>query len=89
MPTGDAQGVLGSYMYQTNVPGGDIQPDLFNRLLIDKSYLFKVEVRHAHFDEFDPSYNVIDIRFDEKIISQFKETNSIFFLVQTDVTLGL
>ncbi|VFQ82907.1 unnamed protein product [Cuscuta campestris] len=61
-----------------NVPGGDIQPDVFNRL----SYLLKVEVRRAHFNDFVPSYNVIDICFDEKTISQFKETNSTFFLVQ-------
>ncbi|VFR00146.1 unnamed protein product [Cuscuta campestris] len=29
--------------YSENLPSGDIKPDVFNRLLIDKSYLFKVD----------------------------------------------
>ncbi|VFQ63099.1 unnamed protein product [Cuscuta campestris] len=75
--------------YSENLPGGDIQPSVFNKLLIDKSYLFKVDVSRTHRNEFDPSYNVIDICFDERTISQFKERNSTFFLAQTYVTLGL
>ncbi|VFQ72098.1 unnamed protein product [Cuscuta campestris] len=75
--------------YSENLPSGDIKPDVFNRLLIDKSYLFKVDVRRSQFNNFDPTYNVIGICFDERTISRFKERHATFFSVQTDVTLGL
>ncbi|VFQ95404.1 unnamed protein product [Cuscuta campestris] len=75
--------------YSENLPSGDIKPDVFNKLLIDKSYLFKVDVRHSQFNDFDPTYNVIDICFDERTISRFRERHATFFSVQIDVTLGL
>ncbi|RAL50070.1 hypothetical protein DM860_017980 [Cuscuta australis] len=71
-----------------NVPGFDIQPDAFQRFLIDKSFFFKVEVKTEHFNEFEPTYHVIDICLNQRIISKYKDVNSIFFTAQTDVTLG-
>ncbi|VFQ95799.1 unnamed protein product [Cuscuta campestris] len=68
--------------YSENLPSGDIKPDVFNKLLIDKSYLFKVDVRRSQFNDFDPTYNVIDICFDERTISRFKERHATFFSVQ-------
>ncbi|VFQ70386.1 unnamed protein product [Cuscuta campestris] len=68
--------------YSENLPSGDIKPDVFNRLLKDKSYLFEVDVRLSQFNDFDPTYNVIDICFDERTISRFKKRHAAFFSVQ-------
>lgn len=62
--------------------------DPLQHILIDKSFLFKVEVKTERFNEFQPTYNVIDICLNERIISAYRDLNSMFFTAQTDVTLG-
>ncbi|VFQ95878.1 unnamed protein product [Cuscuta campestris] len=37
------------------------------------------------FNEFDPTYNVIDVCFNEQIIAKFKDMNSPFFSPQADI----
>ncbi|VFQ61754.1 unnamed protein product [Cuscuta campestris] len=71
-----------------NVSGGSEQPNVFNQMLLDKSFIFKVEVGAGSFNEFEPSYNVNDICFNDRVIAKFKELHSTFFSPKTDKTIG-
>ncbi|VFQ69661.1 unnamed protein product [Cuscuta campestris] len=70
------------------VPGGCEQLDVFKQMLLEKSFIFKVEVKTANFNDFEPSYNVNDICFNDRIIAKFMELHSSFFSPQTDKTIG-
>ncbi|VFQ76118.1 unnamed protein product [Cuscuta campestris] len=50
--------------------------------------LSEVEVKTANINDFEPSYNVIDICFNDRIIAKFMEMHSSFFSPQTDKTIG-
>ncbi|VFQ85748.1 unnamed protein product [Cuscuta campestris] len=69
------------------VPGGCEQPDVFKQMLLEKAFIFKVEVKTANLNDFEPSYNVNDICFNDQIIAKFMEMHSSFFSPQTDKTI--
>ena len=58
------------------------QPSEFQHMLIDRSFIFKVEVKQSCFNELEPSYDVIDICFNDSIITKFKDLNPLFFNAQ-------
>ncbi|VFQ69609.1 unnamed protein product [Cuscuta campestris] len=70
------------------LPVGCEQPDVFKQMLLEKSFIFKVEVKTANINDFEPSYNVNDLCFNDRIIAKFMEMHSSFFSPQTDKTLG-
>ncbi|VFQ68259.1 unnamed protein product [Cuscuta campestris] len=70
------------------VPVGCEQPDVFKQMLLEKSFIFKVEVKTANNNDFEPFYNVIDICFNDRIIAKFMEMHSSFFSPQTDKIIG-
>ncbi|VFQ83927.1 unnamed protein product [Cuscuta campestris] len=64
------------------VPVGCEQPDVFKQMLLEKSFIFKVEVKTANINDFEPSYNMNDMCFNDRIIAKFMEMHSSFFSPQ-------
>ncbi|MED6162626.1 hypothetical protein PIB30_072294 [Stylosanthes scabra] len=58
------------------------QPSEFRRMLSDRSFIFKVEVKKNCLTPKEPAYDVVDICFNDSVITKFKDRDSLFFYTQ-------
>ncbi|KAL1317450.1 hypothetical protein HN51_069532 [Arachis hypogaea] len=61
----------------------------FQHMLCDRSFVFKVEVKKICFTSKEPAYDVVDICFNDSIITKFKEKDPGFFDTKTGLTASI